>query len=610
MKNTVFTVIAILLLLATAQFAVGGNTVHNYEDTSVYVSYVQLVASLTRVTNGWYEIEAGQSVTLPDWDTVGNTAIRVERNGEELLPVDHETRKSLMCYYHPHEAHKISEENIVILGWRDGLRIPVDSRWKLHEEFSTPTDGLERARYWILDRNGDLYVRDGRLTYNEPPRPMRTAVTIDGMFLSTGSSSWTVPNNGGNSFIHLQQPRNTDTCGPTCLEMVLYYYGVEASMSDIWKAGDIDTVLLGTWPSEMRLALNELGVPARWYDEDTGGYGSDPFGRLRRYVDESRPPCILIRFRDEETREIGYHWVVVVGYNDTGTDERYLIADPAAKADEGERGFVWAPRAILDKVWGFKSLGDGDVSYWDEGGSNPIGGGFDLAGFFVNFTADPYTAIVPESGSTNYREYGHVTQMISFTVSGKRKLGGGMRNWEHSYTFDYPFSTATASSVKVFGALGTGGITGISRVGERGVKIRGRIEDGWIDRGQILVLVRTYRGGGDLAAPAQVVSTRLPASSAETSLLPNYPNPFNPETWIPYQLSVAAEVTVTIHASDGKLVRTLELGQMPAGVYSDKERAAYWDGRNAAGEPVASGIYFYTLTAGDFKSTRKMVIRK
>ena len=96
----------------------------------------------------------------------------------------------------------------------------------------------------------------------------------------------------------------------------------------------------------------------------------------------------------------------------------------------------------------------------------------------------------------------------------------------------------------------------------------------------------------------------------ETVLLANYPNPFNPETWIPYQLSEPAEVTVSIHASDGKLVRTLELGQRPAGVYSDKNRAAYWDGQNAQGEPVASGVYFYTLTAGDFKATRKMVIRK
>ena len=97
---------------------------------------------------------------------------------------------------------------------------------------------------------------------------------------------------------------------------------------------------------------------------------------------------------------------------------------------------------------------------------------------------------------------------------------------------------------------------------------------------------------------------------SETVLLANYPNPFNPETWIPYQLSDPAEVTVSIYSVDGKLVRTLELGQVPAGIYQSRSRAAYWDGRNAQGESVASGVYFYTLRAGDFSATRKMVIRK
>ena len=96
----------------------------------------------------------------------------------------------------------------------------------------------------------------------------------------------------------------------------------------------------------------------------------------------------------------------------------------------------------------------------------------------------------------------------------------------------------------------------------------------------------------------------------ETSLLPNYPNPFNPETWIPYQLAMPAEVTVAIHAADGRLVRTLAVGYQSAGVYQSKGRAAYWDGRNAQGEPVASGVYFYTLMAGDFTATRKLLIRK
>ena len=96
----------------------------------------------------------------------------------------------------------------------------------------------------------------------------------------------------------------------------------------------------------------------------------------------------------------------------------------------------------------------------------------------------------------------------------------------------------------------------------------------------------------------------------ETLLLSNYPNPFNPETWIPYQLAEPADVTLTIYTVEGKMVRQLILGHQFAGTYQSKGRAAYWDGRNVVGEAVASGLYFYTLTAGDFTATRKMLIRK
>ena len=95
-----------------------------------------------------------------------------------------------------------------------------------------------------------------------------------------------------------------------------------------------------------------------------------------------------------------------------------------------------------------------------------------------------------------------------------------------------------------------------------------------------------------------------------TALLANYPNPFNPETWIPYQLAKGSEVTVTIYASDGSVVRTLALGHQAAGMYKNRAQAAYWDGTNALGETVASGLYFYTLTAGDFVATRRMLILK
>ena len=105
----------------------------------------------------------------------------------------------------------------------------------------------------------------------------------------------------------------------------------------------------------------------------------------------------------------------------------------------------------------------------------------------------------------------------------------------------------------------------------------------------------------------QLLKTLTPK---KTTLLPNYPNPFNPETWIPYHLSDDTDVRISIYDTKGVLVRRLDFGHQIAGYYTDRTKAAYWDGKNALGESVASGLYFYTLTAGDFTATRKMLIRK
>ena len=96
----------------------------------------------------------------------------------------------------------------------------------------------------------------------------------------------------------------------------------------------------------------------------------------------------------------------------------------------------------------------------------------------------------------------------------------------------------------------------------------------------------------------------------ETRLLPNYPNPFNPETWIPYQLADAADVSVTIYDVGGRLVRTISVGFKPVGYYLTRERAAYWDGRNEIGESVSSGVYFIQFLSGDFAATRRIVVVK
>ena len=126
------------------------------------------------------------------------------------------------------------------------------------------------------------------------------------------------------------------------------------------------------------------------------------------------------------------------------------------------------------------------------------------------------------------------------------------------------------------------------------------------------MMVGDVRLGKELAVLSELLQllAEMTTTPETTALLANYPNPFNPETWIPYHLAKDAEVKLTIYDMRGVAVRELILGHQAAGVYQSRGRAAYWDGRNQHGEPVASGVYFYTLTAGEFTATRKMLIRK
>lgn len=114
----------------------------------------------------------------------------------------------------------------------------------------------------------------------------------------------------------------------------------------------------------------------------------------------------------------------------------------------------------------------------------------------------------------------------------------------------------------------------------------------------------------DIGNGTDSVSAAPSIASVEPDAGQNYPNPFNPETWIPYRLVAEANVKIAIYDVCGQLVRALEIGVQPAGRYFSKDKAAHWDGKNEAGEEVASGIYFYTITAGDFSATRKMVVRR
>ena len=137
----------------------------------------------------------------------------------------------------------------------------------------------------------------------------------------------------------------------------------------------------------------------------------------------------------------------------------------------------------------------------------------------------------------------------------------------------------------------------------------------WVDPAMIQAWIAQARleDDGSLAFKEGIENLQALLASLipeETALFANYPNPFNPETWIPYQLAESADVTLTIYDMKGEMVRRLALGHQAAGMYQSRSRAAYWDGRNQLGEPLASGLYFYTLMAGEFTATRRLLILK
>jgi hypothetical protein len=133
-----------------------------------------------------------------------------------------------------------------------------------------------------------------------------------------------------------------------------------------------------------------------------------------------------------------------------------------------------------------------------------------------------------------------------------------------------------------------------------------------LKRGSLTLESAQLYNSDALPIPTKILQRNMEALiiPKDNQILANYPNPFNPDTWIPYQLAKSSDVTIRIYNVSGQLVRMLVLGHKDAGLYYSRERAAHWDGKNAAGEKVASGVYFYHLRAGDFQATRKLLVTK
>ena len=132
-------------------------------------------------------------------------------------------------------------------------------------------------------------------------------------------------------------------------------------------------------------------------------------------------------------------------------------------------------------------------------------------------------------------------------------------------------------------------------------------QSGTFSREQITHIVTADDIDKGLVSLPSILVSPIPQGSA---LLQNFPNPFNPDTWLPYQLAKDSDVTISIYNTKGQIIRTLEIGNQKAGIYMNKDQAAYWDGKNSLGEKVVSGIYFYTFQAGKFETTKRMAIMK
>ena len=243
-------------------------------------------------------------------------------------------------------------------------------------------------------------------------------------------------------------------------------------------------------------------------------------------------------------------------------------------------------------------------------------------GKFIGFTANSPGGGFPIEGGKGY--------IVNVTESKVAAFTG--RAWQNAPA---PRQTSGVWALVLHARLE--GLDGISltvhnqRTGKVDVVEVGRLHAVWADMNRQMVaavgdtLIIEVRGGsGELirtlhhkldARDIRRAFTELRLTPDDmipitTALLPNYPNPFNPETWMPYQLAIDTHAAIRIYTPTGTLVRDFELGFQGAGFYVGKSRAAYWGGRNNGGEPVASGTYFYQLITLESTTTRKMVILK
>ena len=270
------------------------------------------------------------------------------------------------------------------------------------------------------------------------------------------------------------------------------------------------------------------------------------------------------------------------------SDGRFKIVDQAG--DPGDSDITGGQSFIVT------ALADGVAEVTGEAWDNVSGASPAPPIAIAGFTANGKTPVLAVQGTV-------VDEITGLAKDGFRIM---IKNLSTGATLDSDNTRGEAADGKYSVTFVDATSSRAARVGDI-LEITAETADPLLGVQPLRHIVTTDDVKKSLIGVEDLIAYEIPA---QTELLHNFPNPFNPETWIPYRLAEDASVTLTIYDITGKAVRSIHVGHQPAAVYESRSKAIYWDGRNNFGERVASGVYFYNLAASEFSGTRKMLILK
>ena len=596
-KKTFSLSVFLITLLTATQFAAADYTITNGSATDpAWVTYsVWKPASGIWPegwrTRGWYKIDPGATRNLPVLQQNTSVYIRIVGHSGEMKPADHATRRKYSFWIHPTKAFTVVETD-------EGDFLKSD-----HNKWSLETADLYEYR------NGGSHTITAETRLPDLPAQRIYDQAIH-------SVVW-IETKQGNGF----GAKGSGVLIDKKRQLVVTNEHVVRNAKDIY--------VFFPWRNHNgKLDTDEGFYLGHWGWLETRGYGSK--GRVIAQNVRNDLAIIQLNQLPPTAREIQHDFSKNVENSMRRGDKVHILGNP------GERLWNWTQGTFL-QGWRdcLPSGGDcleleGDAEGGNSGGPVLNGRGM-LIGILAAGTDDTVALAVPAKNvktllnrvpanlppippkQTYPKRTFKIRNRTGVSISYQIKWSNS-NNWQPNTLKTGFVRTHRSGGQNIpsgYPKIRFDYIAGDQQVTYRLYTLETAQFQGNATNAPTYYFQYNWWGNRlDLLRDTAAAPTLSSTASEETAVFANYPNPFNPETWIPYQLAKPSQVTVTLYSADGRLVRTLPLGHQSPGVYQSKSRAAYWDGRNAQGEPVASGVYFYTLTAGDFTATRKLLVRK